>query len=89
MSATQLHEPDLESFASPSKLPLTRWQKIENVIWDGGDRSEEERRLVRRLDIFIMFVWTIALRYPAQRLTFSQELGDHRLFSAIARLGQC
>lgn len=37
-----------------AKPPLTRWQRIENVIWDGGDRTAEERALVRRLDIFIM-----------------------------------
>lgn len=41
---------DLET----AKPPLTRWQRIENVIWDGGDRTQEERALVRRLDIFIM-----------------------------------
>jgi ACS family pantothenate transporter-like MFS transporter len=41
---------DLET----AKQPLTRWQRIENVIWDGGDRTQEERALVRRLDIFIM-----------------------------------
>lgn len=44
-----------ESVAS-SEITLTRWQKIENVIWDGGHRTPQERALVRRLDIFIMFV---------------------------------
>lgn len=39
-----------------SEITLTRWQKIENVIWDGGHRTPQERALVRRLDIFIMFV---------------------------------
>lgn len=39
-----------------SEFTLTRWQKIENVIWDGGHRTPQERALVRRLDIFIMFV---------------------------------
>jgi ACS family pantothenate transporter-like MFS transporter len=39
-----------------SEITLTRWQKIENIIWDGGHRTPQERALVRRLDIFIMFV---------------------------------
>lgn len=49
--ATSTHESD-----ASSEITLTRWQKIENVIWDGGHRTPEERALVRRLDIFIMFV---------------------------------
>lgn len=32
----------------------TRWQKVQEVIWDGGNRSAEERALVQRLDIFIL-----------------------------------
>lgn len=32
----------------------TAWQKIQAVIWDGGDRTKEERELVQTLDIFIM-----------------------------------
>ncbi|KAJ9216640.1 hypothetical protein DTO166G4_1856 [Paecilomyces variotii] len=32
----------------------TRWQKFQAIIWDGGDRTEEERKLVQTLDIFIM-----------------------------------
>lgn len=47
---------DNDSVSHPYKQPPTKWQKIESIIWDGGDRSEEERRLVRRLDIFIMLV---------------------------------
>ncbi|PCG97769.1 Major facilitator superfamily domain, general substrate transporter [Penicillium occitanis (nom. inval.)] len=42
-----------------SEITLTRWQKIENVIWDGGHRTPQERALVRRLDIFIMSWATI------------------------------
>lgn len=38
-----------------SEMTLTRWQKIENIIWDGGHRTPQERALVRRLDIFIMY----------------------------------
>lgn len=48
-------EPEISKHVS--EQALTRWQKVENIIWDGGERSEEERRLVRRLDIFIMFVY--------------------------------
>ncbi|KAL2798660.1 major facilitator superfamily domain-containing protein [Aspergillus keveii] len=35
-------------------VPKTRWERIEAVIWDGGYRSKEEKKLVRTLDIFIM-----------------------------------
>ncbi|EEA22123.1 hypothetical protein EYB26_007787 [Talaromyces marneffei] len=42
-----------------SEITWTRWQKIENVIWDGGHRTPQERALVRRLDIFIMSWATI------------------------------
>lgn len=45
---------------SDSEITLTRWQKIENIIWDGGHRTPQERNLVRRLDIFIMFVTPLA-----------------------------
>jgi hypothetical protein len=52
-----------------SEITLTRWQKIENIIWDGGHRTPQERRLVRRLDIFIMFVlpciYSLALFSPS------------------------
>jgi ACS family pantothenate transporter-like MFS transporter len=37
-------------------VPKTRWERIEAVIWDGGYRSKEEKKLVRTLDIFIMYV---------------------------------
>ncbi|EED16168.1 allantoate permease, putative [Talaromyces stipitatus ATCC 10500] len=47
-----------ESVAS-SEITLTRWQKIESIIWDGGYRTPQERALVRRLDIFIMSWATI------------------------------
>ena len=32
----------------------TRWQKIQEVIWDGGSRTPEERKLIQRLDIHLM-----------------------------------
>ncbi|KAF2644628.1 retrograde regulation protein 2 [Massarina eburnea CBS 473.64] len=32
----------------------TRWEKLQEVIWDGGDRTPEERKLVQRLDIHVM-----------------------------------
>ncbi|KAH8689109.1 putative pantothenate transporter [Talaromyces proteolyticus] len=50
---------DPENLHTSSKPKLTRWQRIENIIWDGGDRTKEERDLVRRLDIFIMSWATI------------------------------
>lgn len=40
--------------ALPTNVPQTRWQKIQEVIWDGGNRTKEERKLVQRLDIYIM-----------------------------------
>ena len=42
---------DPESAAEESKT--TTWQRIQEVIWD-GPRSKEEKRLVRRLDIFLL-----------------------------------
>lgn len=35
------------------EAPLSRWDKLSEVIWDGR-RSKEEAQLVRRLDLFIM-----------------------------------
>ncbi|KAL2820914.1 major facilitator superfamily domain-containing protein [Aspergillus cavernicola] len=34
--------------------PKTRWERIEAAIWDGGYRTQEEKRLVHTLDIFIL-----------------------------------
>jgi MFS transporter, ACS family, pantothenate transporter len=34
--------------------PETRWQRIQEVLWDGGNRTPEERRIVQRLDLHIM-----------------------------------
>jgi hypothetical protein len=31
----------------------SRWQRVQEVIWD-GPRSKEERRLVKRLDIYLL-----------------------------------
>jgi ACS family pantothenate transporter-like MFS transporter len=43
------------SFSTQTEYhPQTRWQKVQEVIWDGGNRSAEERALVQRLDIFIL-----------------------------------
>ena len=30
-----------------------KWARIQEIIWD-GPRSEEEKKLVQRLDIFLM-----------------------------------
>lgn len=29
-------------------------QKIESIVWDGSDRTKEEKALVQTLDIFIL-----------------------------------
>ena len=42
-----------EAEPAPTK-PTSRWQKIQEVIWD-GPRSEEERKLVQRLDLFFLY----------------------------------
>lgn len=34
--------------------PRTRWERIQQVIWDGGERSPKERKLVQRLDLHVM-----------------------------------
>jgi ACS family pantothenate transporter-like MFS transporter len=43
--------PEIQEHTTGKK---TRWQRFQSIIWDGGDRSEEERKLVQTLDIFIM-----------------------------------
>jgi hypothetical protein len=30
------------------------WAKFLEIIWDSGDRTAEERRLVQRLDIYVL-----------------------------------
>jgi ACS family pantothenate transporter-like MFS transporter len=35
------------------KSPKSKWAKIQEIIWD-GPRPEEEKRLVQRLDLFLM-----------------------------------
>jgi hypothetical protein len=35
--------------------PLTTWEKIQEVVWD-GKRTPEERMLVQRLDLFVMYI---------------------------------
>lgn len=42
--------------------PKSRWVKIQEIIWD-GPRPEEERILVRRLDLFIMYVSSAPIIY--------------------------
>lgn len=39
---------------SDTYTPRTRWEKVQEVIWDGGHRTPEERKLVQRLDIYVM-----------------------------------
>jgi MFS transporter, ACS family, pantothenate transporter len=38
--------------ASPT-VAKTRWQKVQEIIWD-GPRPKEERKLIQRLDLFLM-----------------------------------
>ena len=40
--------------ASSHYTPQTRWEKIQEVIWDGGNRTPEERKMVQRLDLYLM-----------------------------------
>ncbi|KAF2014042.1 putative allantoate permease [Aaosphaeria arxii CBS 175.79] len=59
-TATVLTEPVKQStFGStdphPENLPpLTKWEKFLEIIWDGGRRTKEERKLVQRLDLHVM-----------------------------------
>jgi ACS family pantothenate transporter-like MFS transporter len=50
ISAVQEDTPEL----SIDHGPQTRWEKIREVIWDGGYRTKEERKLVQRLDLYVM-----------------------------------
>ncbi|KAK1841703.1 pantothenate [Colletotrichum chrysophilum] len=36
-----------------SHVTSTRWQRVQEVIWD-GPRSKDEKRLVQRLDLFVL-----------------------------------
>jgi hypothetical protein len=36
-----------------SERTRSNWEKIQEIIWD-GKRAPEEKRLIQRLDIFIM-----------------------------------
>lgn len=47
-------EENLEDGRDSQYKPQTRWEKIQEVIWDGGSRTPEERKLVQRLDIHLM-----------------------------------
>ena len=52
--APQVIEERSDGTRESSYIPQTRWQKIQEVIWDGGNRSPEERKLIQRLDIHLM-----------------------------------
>ncbi|KAL4882477.1 major facilitator superfamily domain-containing protein [Aspergillus karnatakaensis] len=54
MADKQVAQTQVASLDGPDPPPKTRWQRIEAVIWDAGYRNEEERKLVRTLDIFIL-----------------------------------
>jgi hypothetical protein len=69
---------DVEPIA-PSK---SGWVRIQEIVWD-GERSEEERKLVQKLDLFLMCVSLseTEINFPKLRkLTLSQDLGDLRVF---------
>jgi MFS transporter, ACS family, pantothenate transporter len=38
---------------APTAVRKTRWQKVQEIIWD-GPRPKEERKLIQRLDWFLM-----------------------------------
>lgn len=58
---------EISSVAEPTR-PKSLKAKILEVIWD-GERSEEERKLVQRLDIFILYV----VAQPAKTLLSSAK----------------
>lgn len=41
------------SIEAAAHTPKGRWERIQEVIWD-GPRPTEEKRLVQRLDIFLL-----------------------------------
>lgn len=43
-----------EVLPSPQKQSLSLRQKIRNVVWDSLDRSPEERKLIAKIDFFIL-----------------------------------
>jgi hypothetical protein len=53
LSLTNVHESSIAS-SSPSYTPRTRWEKIQEVIWGGGNRTPAERKLVQRLDLYVL-----------------------------------
>tara|TARA_R110002003_G_scaffold46_5_gene3763 strand:+ start:5707 stop:5976 length:270 start_codon:yes stop_codon:yes gene_type:complete len=53
LSLTNVQESSIAS-SSPSCTPRTRWEKIQEVIWDGGNRTPAERKLVQRLDLYVL-----------------------------------
>lgn len=46
-------EHELETSNNDQWRPRNRWEKIQAVIWD-GIRTPEERKLVKRLDIYLL-----------------------------------
>lgn len=48
MGATALEVP-------ADSAPQTKWQRFLEIIWD-GERSPEEKRLVQKLDLHLMYV---------------------------------
>lgn len=53
-SITAERESNTDDSGNDYKNSRTRWEKIQGIIWDGGDRTLEERKLVQRLDIYVM-----------------------------------
>jgi ACS family pantothenate transporter-like MFS transporter len=48
------------SLNSGDHVQRGKWERIQEIIWD-GPRPEEEKKLVQRLDLFLMY---------GQRLSF-------------------
>jgi ACS family pantothenate transporter-like MFS transporter len=41
------------SINTTDQSPRSKWDKVQEIIWD-GPRPAEEKRLVQRLDIFLL-----------------------------------
>ncbi|KAH7084648.1 retrograde regulation protein 2 [Paraphoma chrysanthemicola] len=53
LTLTNIHGPSVTS-PNLSGKPRTRWEKFQAIIWDGGNRTAEERKLVQRLDLYVL-----------------------------------
>ncbi|KAF2815549.1 putative pantothenate transporter [Mytilinidion resinicola] len=49
-----VQEAAISKVPTNDNTPRTRWEKVQEVIWDGGHRTKEERKLIQKLDWYIM-----------------------------------